>query len=100
MRSTTPSRDPAGGRSASRPSAGGGSRVSWTSCCSTRADVGALRRLVLRVINGFGLGHAEDELARETAAHLALVEDDFRRRGLSPDDARLAARRAFGGVEQ
>jgi predicted permease len=62
--------------------------------------MGALRRLVLRVINGFRPGRAEDELARETAAHLALLEDDFRRRGLSPEDARLAARRTFGGVEQ
>jgi predicted permease len=62
--------------------------------------MGALRRLVLRVINGFRPGRAEDELARETATHLALLEDDFRRRGLSPDDARLAARRTFGGVEQ
>ncbi|HEY2906255.1 MAG TPA: ABC transporter permease [Vicinamibacterales bacterium] len=62
--------------------------------------MGALRRFVLRVINGFRPGRAEDELARETAAHLALLEDDFRRRGLSPDDARLAARRTFGGVEQ
>ncbi len=60
----------------------------------------ALRRLVLRVINGFRPGRAEDELARETAAHLALLEDDLRRRGLSPEEARLAARRTFGGVEQ
>src|SRR4051794_26354384 len=62
--------------------------------------MGALRRLVLRVINGFRPGRAEEELARETAAHLALIADDFERRGLSPDDARLAARRTFGGVEQ
>jgi predicted permease len=62
--------------------------------------MGALRRLVLRVINGFSPGRAEEELTRETAAHLALLEDDFRRRGLSPEDARLAALRTFGGVEQ
>ena len=43
---------------------------------------------------------AEGELAREVSAHLTLLEDDFRRRGLSADDARLAAHRAFGGVEQ
>ena len=36
----------------------------------------------------------------ELAAHLALLEDEFRRRGLTPDDARLAAKRALGGVEQ
>ena len=55
-----------------------------------------LRRLAALVSDG----HAENELAREMRAHLTLLEDDFRRRGLSADDARLAARRAFGGVEQ
>ncbi|HWF84394.1 MAG TPA: ABC transporter permease, partial [Vicinamibacterales bacterium] len=43
---------------------------------------------------------AEPDLAREVAAHLAMMEDDFARRGLPRDEARLAARRAFGGVEQ
>lgn len=43
---------------------------------------------------------AESELAREVAAHLALLEEGFRNQGLSPEEARLAARRAFGGVEQ
>ena len=32
------------------------------------------------------------------AAHLALLEEEHRRRGLSPDDARLAARRSIGSV--
>ena len=35
---------------------------------------------------------------REMASHLALLEDEHRRRGLTPDDARLAARRAMGSV--
>jgi predicted permease len=43
---------------------------------------------------------AEQNLARELAAHLALLEDEFRRRGLSEADARFAARRAVGGLEQ
>ena len=30
---------------------------------------------------------AEPELARELDAHLALLEDEFQRRGLTPDDA-------------
>ena len=34
------------------------------------------------------------------AAHLRQLEDDFIRKGLPPEEARLAARRAFGGVEQ
>ena len=32
------------------------------------------------------------------ASHLALLEEEHRRRGLSPHDARLAARRAMGSV--
>jgi predicted permease len=59
-----------------------------------------VRRFLLRLVNAFRPYRAEAGLAREVAAHLALLEDDFRRRGLSPDDARLAARRMFGGVEQ
>src|SRR5258706_13254932 len=53
-----------------------------------------------RLLHAFRPGRAEPDLARELASHLALLEDDFKRRGLSADDARLAARRAFGGVEQ
>jgi len=45
-------------------------------------------------------GRAERELAREIDAHLAQLQETFERRGLSPADAHLAARRAFGGVEQ
>jgi predicted permease len=55
---------------------------------------------MLRLVNALRPDRAERELARETAAHLALLEDDYRRRGMSADDARFAARRAFGGVEQ
>jgi hypothetical protein len=43
---------------------------------------------------------AEEELAREVASHLTLLADDFERRGMSPEEARLAAKRAYGGVEQ
>jgi predicted permease len=43
---------------------------------------------------------SERALEREMAAHLALMEDDFRRQGLSDAEARAAARRCFGGVEQ
>jgi predicted permease len=44
--------------------------------------------------------HAEEELAREVASHLALLADDFERRGMPAEEAQLAARRALGGVEQ
>ena len=59
-----------------------------------------LRRWLRRLANAIGHGRAEPELAREIAAHLALLEEEFVRRGLTHDEARLAARRAFGGVEQ
>src|SRR5258705_13332051 len=60
----------------------------------------AWRRFWRRLATFFRHGKAEEELAREVRAHLTLLEDDFRRRGVPADDARLAARRAFGGVEQ
>ena len=57
-----------------------------------------MRRFILRLLNAFRPDPAEDELDREVEAHLALLEDDHRRRGLRPDEARLAARRALGSV--
>jgi len=60
----------------------------------------AFRRFLLRLYNVFRPGRTEPDLAREVAAHLGLLEDEYLRRGLSPEEARLAARRAFGGVEQ
>src|SRR5579862_3724004 len=43
---------------------------------------------------------AEADLTREVASHLTLIADEFERRGMSPEEARLAARRAYGSVEQ
>ena len=59
-----------------------------------------LRRIFLRLYNAVSPGRAERQLADEIASHLALLEDRFRAQGLAPDEARVAARRAFGGVEQ
>jgi len=59
----------------------------------------ASRRLVRRIANVFHPNRAESDLAREVNAHLVLLEDDFRRRGLSDEDARRAARGAFGGID-
>ena len=59
-----------------------------------------LRRIFLRFYQLFTNSKVEAELAREIAAHLALLEDEYLRRGMSPEDARLAAIRAYGGVEQ
>jgi putative ABC transport system permease protein len=42
----------------------------------------------------------EKRLREEIQAHLDLLADDFVSRGVSPADAQLAARKAFGGVDQ
>src|SRR5262245_43821664 len=59
-----------------------------------------LRRFLLRLVSVFRSGRAETDLAREVEAHLRLLEDGFLARGMDAADARLAARRAFGGVDQ
>src|SRR5688500_13334760 len=59
-----------------------------------------LRRFLLRLVHFFQPHRAESELERELAAHLGVLEDEFKRRGLTDAEARLAARRAFGGIAQ
>jgi len=59
-----------------------------------------LRRIFLRFLRLFTNSEAESELSREIAAHLALLEDEYLGRGMSAAEARSAARRAYGGVEQ
>ena len=76
-----------------RPSAGAASPAWSTSCCSTsheKVRPPASQRSSTR--------QAEPDLAREVAAHLALLEDEFVRRGMTRDEAGFAAKRAFGGV--
>src|SRR5579863_2034729 len=58
------------------------------------------RRIVSKFRNLLANKRAEKDLAREVASHLTLLADDFERRGMSPEEARIAARRAYGGVEQ
>src|ERR1700761_218050 len=58
------------------------------------------RRIIARLRSLLANKRAEEDLAREVASHLTLLTDDFERRGTSPQEARLAARRAYGGVEQ
>ena len=57
-----------------------------------------LRRSILRLFNTLWPARADRQLDREMAAHLALLEDEFRARGLPPADASAAARRAFGSA--
>src|SRR5580692_10911994 len=59
-----------------------------------------LRRMLARLGSLFRNNRAEEELAREVASHLTLLADDFERSGMPPEEARLAAKRAYGGVEQ
>lgn len=58
-----------------------------------------LRVMLSKVIAGLR-GHADGELSAEVAHHLALLEERYLARGMTPDDARREARRAFGGVQQ
>jgi predicted permease len=59
-----------------------------------------MRRFILRLWQLVRHDQAEQSLARELATHVALLEEDYQRRGMSPTDARRAARLALGGVEQ
>jgi putative ABC transport system permease protein len=59
-----------------------------------------MRRFIGRLVTSFRSGRAESDLSREISGHLQLLEDDFVAKGMSREDARYAARRAFGGVEQ
>ena len=59
-----------------------------------------LRRIVTKLRNLAANKRAEEELAREVSSHLTLLADEFESRGMAPEEARRAARRAYGGVEQ
>jgi putative ABC transport system permease protein len=59
-----------------------------------------MRRFFARFVNLLRGKEAERELSREIDSHLALLQENFERGGLPPAEARLAARRAYGGVEQ
>jgi putative ABC transport system permease protein len=57
-----------------------------------------MRRFINRLVNVIRHADTERDLDREVASHLALLEEEHRRRGLTPDEAHLAARRALGSV--
>jgi predicted permease len=59
-----------------------------------------MRRTLRRLLSSFGSGRAEQELSREIRSHLQLLEDQYVAKGMDPEEARYAALRAFGGVEQ
>ena len=59
-----------------------------------------LRELSARLRALFSARQMDAELSEEVGMHLELLADEYRQRGLSVDEARLAARREFGGVAQ
>jgi len=58
----------------------------------------SLRRFLARLLNALRPGRPEPDFEREIASHLALIAEDYLRRGLSPEEAALAARRTLGSV--
>jgi macrolide transport system ATP-binding/permease protein len=62
--------------------------------------VTGLRTWVLRVKGTLLRRRLDDELEEEIRSHLEMQADEFVRQGISADEARLEARRRFGGVEQ
>jgi putative ABC transport system permease protein len=59
-----------------------------------------LKALARRLGSLFAKSRTEQELDSELRTHLELLEHENLRRGMSPEEARYAARRDFGGVEQ
>jgi predicted permease len=60
-----------------------------------------LRRIFLKFCLLFSnSSRVEAELEKEIDTHMALLEDEYLRRGMNAEDARRAARLAYGGVEQ
>jgi len=59
-----------------------------------------LRVLISRIGGLFRRNNRDQELDAEFRAHLHALTEANLRRGMSPEEARYAARREFGGVEQ
>ena len=60
----------------------------------------SLRGWTLRVWGALSGRRTDDDLQRELAVHLALAEDELRRKGHAPTDAARLARAAAGGPIQ
>jgi hypothetical protein len=59
-----------------------------------------LRIFLFRLRGLFLKRNLEQELAHEIQSHLEMQIEDNQRLGMGPDEARYAALRKFGGVEQ
>jgi putative ABC transport system permease protein len=60
----------------------------------------SLRILLLRLRGMLGKSRSERELVAELQAHLDLLTEENIRKGMNAEEARCAARREFGGLEQ
>ena len=59
-----------------------------------------VRALVYRLRGTLLRARLDDELDEEIQAHLEMQAEELVRQGMSPEEARVAARRRFGGVDQ
>ena len=59
-----------------------------------------LRSALKRVRASFKRRSLDASLDEEVREHLDMLAAEYQRRGLTPEEARMAARRDFGGVEQ
>jgi predicted permease len=59
-----------------------------------------LRSALKRLRASFRRRSLEASLDEEVRSHLEMLAAEHQRRGLTPEEARLAARRDFGGIEQ
>src|SRR5262245_41463068 len=59
-----------------------------------------IRTLLRRVLGTARPHRVEQDIEDELRFHVDMEEQQLRRLGSSPEDARLTARRVFGGVDQ
>ncbi|MDP9324779.1 MAG: permease prefix domain 1-containing protein, partial [Acidobacteriota bacterium] len=59
-----------------------------------------LRVLLSRLLDLVHWDRRDARLRQEIQTHLDLLTDEYMAEGMAPPDARAAARRAFGGVDQ
>jgi hypothetical protein len=59
-----------------------------------------VRLLLARIVSVLRRRQLDRDLDEEGRAHLTLLAAEYERRGMTPMNARTAARRDFGGVEQ
>jgi hypothetical protein len=64
------------------------------------SPVTSLRVLLSRFLDVLFRTRRDDRLAEEIETHLNALADEYISRGMTPIEARQAARRAFGGVDQ